>query len=351
MFKKSVIPTAGFSNTDAKTKKQRFVSFLRSNLFIPDPRKGWKRYAVNKAAELIETEGIKHVITTSPPHSVQLIGLALKKKYGSKIRWVSDFRDPWTDIYYYQYLNHSKWSRGKDAKYEKSVVEAADHLITVTDLFKQSYLSKSDKIDSNKISIIPNGYDQVDFDEVGHVEKESNFTITYTGTMSDYYDPYSFIDALSSLMTKNPDEKITFRTVGIISDTIRKYIEDKMGNRAEFLPVVKHHDAIRYMMSAHVLLLVTQGEKGTIPGKTFEYLASGSRIISVGSGASSDIVEGCKAGKGFDRTDKEGMKQYLEACLTDFKNGESSGQNTDAVKAYSRIEQAKAVAKAVCDRV
>ena len=48
-------------------------------MFIPDPRKGWNKYAYKKAVEIIQNEGIKIIITTSPPHSTQLIGLKLKK--------------------------------------------------------------------------------------------------------------------------------------------------------------------------------------------------------------------------------------------------------------------------------
>ena len=78
---KTKIPSAGFANNIDNTFKGKILRFVRGNFFLPDPRRGWNNYAFKKACELIKSEGIKHIITTSPPHSTQLIGLKLKKKY------------------------------------------------------------------------------------------------------------------------------------------------------------------------------------------------------------------------------------------------------------------------------
>ena len=115
---KSKIPTAGFANSMDDTLKGKFLRFIRGNFFLPDPRKGWNRYAFKKASDLIDSEGIKHVITTSPPHSTQLIGLKIKKKY-PEIKWIADLRDPWTDIYYYKQFYPTLLSKRIDAGYEK----------------------------------------------------------------------------------------------------------------------------------------------------------------------------------------------------------------------------------------
>ncbi len=111
------LPTSGFSNAGATSMKQKITTALRSNLFIPDPRRGWNRYAFRQAKALIRTEGIDTVLTTSPPHSSQLIGLKLKRQMG--VRWIADFRDPWTDIYYYSDFGHSRLSSYLDGRMEK----------------------------------------------------------------------------------------------------------------------------------------------------------------------------------------------------------------------------------------
>ena len=77
------------------------LSGLSAEIFLsPIQGKDGINLLSEKLAGPIDTENINHVITTSPPHSTQLIGLKLKKKYPG-IKWVADLRDPWTDIYYY----------------------------------------------------------------------------------------------------------------------------------------------------------------------------------------------------------------------------------------------------------
>ena len=112
---KSKIPSAGFANSIDNSIKGKLLRFVRGNFFLPDPRRGWNKYAFKKASELIESEDIRHIITTSPPHSTQLIGLKLKRKYPA-LKWVADLRDPWTDIYYYQQFYPTLISRSIDQK-------------------------------------------------------------------------------------------------------------------------------------------------------------------------------------------------------------------------------------------
>lgn len=341
---KSKVPVAGFSNVNQDSWTQKCINSIRSHLFIPDPRRGWNRFACRKALEVIRQHDIKHVITTSPPHSTQLTGLKLKKKLGGAIKWIADLRDPWTDIYYYKLLRHSLLSHKIDKAYEKKVIERADILLTVGDLFKASYLSKSSLIDEGKIVVIPNGYDDADFKAVGKdIRHYSDFTITYTGTLSDYYQPQVFFRALARLISTYPDVPIRFKLVGVVSQKIRSFITDQIGSAAAFIPTVTHHEAIRYMLQSHCLLLVTQGDKGTIPGKTFEYLASQNRILSIGSGDAGSVIAACKAGKSFERSEEEAIFLYLETALNDYIAQKPFVMDKAELVKYSRSYQAAQV--------
>ena len=113
---KTKIPSAGFAANDNNSFTGKIIKFIRGNFFIPDPRRGWNRHAFREACRLIETGEIKHVITTSPPHSTQLIGLSLRKKYPA-VKWIADLRDPWTDIYYYDQFYHTTIARKIDELY------------------------------------------------------------------------------------------------------------------------------------------------------------------------------------------------------------------------------------------
>ena len=90
---------------------------------------------------MINTMGIRHVITTSPPHSTQLIGLKIKKKFPG-IKWIADLRDPWTDIYYYNQFYPTFLSKAIDSGFERKVLEKADKIITVGESLKELFISK-----------------------------------------------------------------------------------------------------------------------------------------------------------------------------------------------------------------
>ena len=132
---KKEVPYGGFANETRESFFQKASKFLRGNFLVPDPRRGWNKYALGKAIELIREFNIDTVVTTSPPHSTQLIGLKLKQEFNT--RWIADLRDPWTDIYYYNQFKHTALARKIDQKYEREVVENADLLITVSEDVKR----------------------------------------------------------------------------------------------------------------------------------------------------------------------------------------------------------------------
>ena len=149
LFGKKRIPSAGFANVNKTSKIQQFIIFLRTHLFIPDPRKYWGVYAYSTAKKIIKEHQIDNVITSSPHHSVQLIGKRLKRKF--PIRWIADFRDLWTDVYYYELLNHSRFSNYFDKRYEREIIESADHIVTASDVYIPFFNDKSRKVNLDKL--------------------------------------------------------------------------------------------------------------------------------------------------------------------------------------------------------
>lgn len=339
------VPVAGFANVNNKKFTQKLINSIRSNFFIPDPRRGWKRFAFKKAMSVIQKENIDTVITTSPPHSTQLIGLSLKKK--ANITWIADLRDLWTDIYYYPILGHSFISRYIDRKLEKKVLLSADKIITVGHSFKNIFLTKSPEIAPEKIKVIPNGYDPVDFSTPDKPAPGEVFTICYTGTMADQYRPEAFFEAVGTLIRQSPGIKIKVQLVGYISDGIRTCI-NSLQIPCEFIDTVPHSEVTRYQQNADLLLLVTpeiqQGE-GIVPGKLFEYLASKKKILAIGpeTGDVARILNSCRAGKIFGRTDSASIAAYLNEVIDQYKNKTDSGTDEQRIKRFSRPYQAKQV--------
>ena len=312
---KSIVPSAGFAGGNDDGLKSRIIRFIRGNFFIPDPRRGWNSYAFRKACEIIEQDGIKHVITTSPPHSSQLIGFDLKKKYPS-IKWIADLRDPWIDIYYYQKFYHTFPARQFDKFLEKKILVSADRIITVGKSLKDLFSSKFPAIE-NKIEVITNGFDDDDFPILIPITPEK-FTISYIGTLSDAYPVEGLAAALAGLKAAGMDFNLKF--IGTISKKQKDLLHAGGNNSIEFIQHVNHNEAIRYMMEATLLLLIIpdhHSNKSILTGKIFEYLASGKPVLCIGpeDGDAAEILRMSEHGQSAGYNDVKGIiniiKQYV----------------------------------------
>ncbi|MEE0990582.1 MAG: glycosyltransferase family 4 protein [Paludibacteraceae bacterium] len=305
---KKEVPYGGFANEPNPNLIQKISRFIRGNFFLPDPRRGWNKYALAKAKEIIETEAIETIVTTSPPHSTQLIGLELKRLY-PHLKWVADLRDPWTDIYYNEDLYPTRWAKKRNLRYERSVLLGADQIITVSEECKRLFAEKADV--AEKIAVIPNGYDTKDFFQLGVVKElgivnqqpeitsgESNLkTLSYIGVWAPQYD----IEPLKMLVKGRND--ILLRFVGVVSEDIKREIES-WGVQTEFISYVSHNKAIEYMQASDALLLFipnVPNNEGILTGKLFEYLASGRKILLFGpeSGDAMSLINECEAGECF----------------------------------------------------
>jgi glycosyltransferase involved in cell wall biosynthesis len=275
------VPSGGFAVNPDNSPKGKIQRFIRGNFFIPDPRRGWNKFAFRKACDLIETRKISHIVTTSPPHSTQLIGLHLKKRF-PEITWITDLRDAWTDIYYYKLFYPSKISAAIDAGYERRVLHNADRIITVGKNLAETFSSKI-KGAKGKISIIPNGYDEDDLKSVQMTLPE-RFTITYIGTISEAYPIDAFIKSLSAIEKKGRD--FLFRFVGNIPGDMKTRIEGSVSmEKTEFLNYTEHPEAIKLLASSSLLLLIipiTKKDNAITPGKLFEYIATGKPVLYIG---------------------------------------------------------------------
>jgi glycosyltransferase involved in cell wall biosynthesis len=309
---KKKIPSAGFARNDDNGLKGKIIRFIRGNFFIPDPRKGWNKHAFKNACEIIDNEDIKYIITTSPPHSTQLVGQKLKRKYPG-IKWVADLRDPWTDIYYYNQFYPTPLSLLIDSKYELQVLKSADKIITVGKALKELFAAKVPDI-GNKIEVITNGFDEDDF--TGLISANPlKFTISYIGTLSDAYPVEGFLDALQSFHEKGNDYELKF--VGTVSpDNHRLLLTKVEKENVEFIPYVNHDTAIKYMMDSSLLLMIIpdhKSNKSIITGKIFEYIATGKPIICLGpeDGDAAHIISDTGSGKSFNYKDSTGIEAFF----------------------------------------
>src|SRR5690554_246049 len=128
-------------------RKQSFLDklllYIRGNFFIPDARVSWVKPSVSYLEKYICENKIETIITTGPPHSLHLIGLGLKEKLN--LRWIADFRDPWTNIVYHKELKLSQKSEKKHKELEQKVLTLADQIIVTSPSTKTEFSAITSK--------------------------------------------------------------------------------------------------------------------------------------------------------------------------------------------------------------
>ncbi len=293
--RKKDVPQAGFSGEKKTGLVDKAMRFIRGNFFIPDARIGWNKFALEKAKELIQFHNIDSIVTTSPPHSTQLIGLELKRIFN--LHWLADLRDPWTEIYYNQELFRTSFAKKKDYKLEQLCLKNADKIVVVSEDIKRHFGAKRKEI-LDKIHVIPNGFDETDFtnnlgqknvtpksnsgNNLGY--NSSNKTISYVGNLGEQYPVEGFLEAFAEIVKKDNAWKLQF--VGNCHNGVKTIVEKlNLSNSVVFVPYVNHSEAIDFMIKARILLLIIpeiDNNKGILTGKLFEYLATGNPIINIG---------------------------------------------------------------------
>ncbi len=339
LFGKSKLPQGGISFVEKSSFRSKIERFIRGNFFIPDPRNGWNKFAYPKAIELIEKYKIEVIITTSPPHSTQLIGLKLKRELG--IKWVADLRDPWTSIFNYEDLLRISRVRKLDKILENKVIGNADRVITVGNSHKDEFEQLSGRKD---ISVITNGFDEDDFSQIIHERKNGNsLKIIYTGTMAESYEPYVLFDVIKEL-TENSNTAITLESFGNVSPIFKSYIKQKeMESLVTFHLPIPHIDCVEKMQNSDILLLIipNSGKPRTIiTGKLFEYLAARRPILCLGpkNGDAAKILNETNSGTVFERRDAAALKKWLLEMSQNNKDNKFTFQN---IEKYSRRQLTK----------
>ncbi|PBQ34932.1 glycosyl transferase family 1 [Sphingobacteriaceae bacterium] len=342
---------ASFLNESKKTGTTEKISiWIRGNFFIPDARKFWIKPSVAYLSDYIQKNNIDYVISSGPPHSMHLIALGLKKKF-PKLKWLADFRDPWTNIDFYEKLMLSTWADKKHHEQELSVLKNADSVVSIgqamSDEFDEMF-RKAGGIEKNKFKVITNGYDEDDVSE-GLEMKDSKFSIAHIGTLVKDRNPALLWKVLSDLVKDNAEFKkqLEIKLVGkvdiYVKDQIALFGLSDYVRKIDYLP---HNEVVKEQQRSRVLLLLvnnTKNAKGILTGKFFEYMSSGAPILAIGptDGDLAKIINETKSGLISDFDDEENLKRNI---LTYFKGG-SNLRDEAAISRYSR----KGLTKQLCD--
>lgn len=324
----------GIISSENQSIAEKILLWLRGNLFVPDARKFWVRPSVRFLQNYLKQEPIDTIITTGPPHSVHLIGMYLKERLS--VRWIADFRDPWTTIGYHNKLKLTKYVASLHKKMEQKVLQNADQIL-VTGKNTETLFRK---ITNTPIEVITNGFDATD---VPQTEPDEAFTMAHIGSLLSGRNPTVLWESLMELVSEDESfaQKFKLKLAGAVSDEVLNSIKSYGLNAyLDLAGYVSHEQALRLQRSSQVLLLIEIDSRETeviIPGKLFEYMAAERPILAIGpkDWDVQNIIEETKTGYIFGYSDKDKIKRAIRELYKKYQQGSLKTESI-GLERYSR---------------
>ncbi len=323
-------------------------TFLDAWFFFPDNKIGWLPFAVAKGIRIAKTEDVSAIYSSSPPVTGHLVAYLIK--VFTRVPWVADFRDPWTEN---PFLD-SKTSLRKRAEgfLERKVVGKADNIILNTEVSREIFVGKYEDQYPGKFITIMNGFDPEDFKDLDASSCSSDnekLTITYAGALYGKRNCEPLLLGTRKMLSKHPDvaQGVDINLIGLISSANQKLV-DKLG--LEKVVHVQgyqlHEKCLRSLCRSDVLLLITSPEEGagTIPGKLFEYFGIGRPIMALTSGREIiDLINRTKSGVIVSPDDVDDISTSIYETYLKFKDGSLAGNvaKKGALDEFTRKELAK----------
>lgn len=313
--------------------------------YFPDEKLFWLIPAIWSGFRLIKREKISTIFATAPPHSVAIIGLLLSLFTGARL--VIDFRDPW--VLWHRSIFNAPGDRFfviLESLLERFVVKRAKLVISttarLTNELRHQYANKQ----NSKFTTITNGFDSDDFIETGSVPSlGGKYCICYVGTFYLDRTPEAFFSALQRALS---DEIITKDTIEVklIGDVafacgkpIQKMVSDYgLEECVTVLEPVPYREALRYISSADLLLLLAPNFKYQIPAKTFEYIGAKRPILALTEeeGATADLIRSVNAGLVAHQNNKDQIYEALKVFILQASSSTQTWYNGVDVTMFAR---------------
>lgn len=322
--------TISLENTDWK---HRVSIWVRMNLFVPDARVGWYFSAVPGGKNMLSQKKFDAIVSIGPPHSSHLIGKTLSRRF--TIPHIPVLIDPWVDIVYYKNFKRNRLTLLLDNYFERTTLANARHVIFVTHSMCDDYKKKYSWLEK-KSHVLYWGYNEEYFENIKRSSQPAQpEIILHAGNIFDYQNPHGFWKNVKKEIEQGRDLRLRF--IGTVSPEIQKAVASAgLHPYTEYKGFLPYDAVLQEMMNA-TYLLVCATEKRHVPGKLFEYLRTGNKIIAFGDDNSevAEILNRANAGR---------MFSYHYEGDDIFQLVDTASPNASAVRIYSREHIAKELA-------
>jgi glycosyltransferase involved in cell wall biosynthesis len=278
-----------FESLQGRVQATAVPSSLLESIVVPDlSLPGWLPFALPRALSLARTRRFDCVVTTSPPQSAHLIGLALRR---AGIPWVADLRDGWTFD-----PPRPPWptrvQEAVDRALERSALSRADRLVAVTPPIAGDLARRLGR----EVAVITNGFDpdEAAGDGVAAAEEllsANRHSLVHTGRAAGSgRTPQPLIEGLAELRRTSPEtaERLEVVFAGPTTEEERAMLADeRVAGLVRSVGMLERPRALALQRAADSLLVIAEGDSVTsvATNKLYEYLAAGRPVLVLGDGS------------------------------------------------------------------
>lgn len=303
--------------------------------FLPNMNASWVPFAYRAGARILAEERFDVIFSSAYPIGSHVVALLLRRRFG--VPWVADYRDEWSlrEVIRWPSPLHRRLARHVDRK----LVTTADQVVTTSPAHTRRF---SEAFEARRpIVTITNGFDPTDLRNAQASEHagapRDRFVICHVGTVFPWRSPDMLLAAVADLVDQGaiPADRVAVEFVGFGSPKDDHGLAE--AGIVRTTGYVGHGEAVARMKAADLLLLFNT-ERSNIPGKTFEYIASGRPILALcAEGPTGDVVRATRTGAVLDPADRSAIARVVEASFRRWERG-LPALDTDpkGLEAYTR---------------
>jgi glycosyltransferase involved in cell wall biosynthesis len=255
-----------------------------------------------------------------------------------KVKWIADFRDPWTTIGYHKALKLSSYAERKHQQLEKQVLNSADLILVTSPTTKAEFHALTSS--NRPITVITNGYDH---EAIPPQTLDDKFSLAHIGSFLSDRNPIILWESLQELVLEYPEFAANFqlKLIGKTSEEVLQSItQHELAQYVVNLGYVSHEEALAQQRKTQVLVLIeidSPDTRSIIPGKLFEYMVSGRPILAMGPQGSdfASIIQSTNTGVFFNYQEKTALKAKILNWFHDYQSGQLK-TNPVGLEQYSR---------------
>lgn len=298
------------------------------------------------ASILINNKNISHLIITAAPFSLLHFGALLKEKF-PMIKFISDYRDSWTEGIGYGIKQLSKEKFQYELACEKKVLKNSDIVLVASKDIEQSLKKITPTVNT---VVLPNFVNIDQFNKVNLAlsqdKSHDTICITHIGSINNDTSRYwiHFLTNISRVI-KQSKRKIICQFIGGENKSFKEFVDSNKLNFVIFFPNMKTDDLASYMINSDFFVFFKHDEfPHSFPTKYFDYVFFRKPLLCYSiSGEVTNEIESNKIGFVFD--EKTSFNEFNETLLA-FKGRNDFNQNYDYTR-YSLVNLVNVLEKEI----